>query len=114
MLDLTRRSELADELGEDFLEELTSGFWSDSWALLDFAITAIIDRDMVELAKVLHTLSGSAGNLGFIAVAHAAETANRTLKRGVMPNLGELQASMLRTSVLTQFPQTCADYAKSA
>ncbi len=114
MLDLNRRAELADHLGEDFVEELTSSFWSDCWGLLDFGVTAIVSNDTDELGKVLHTLSGSAGNLGFSGIARAAEAANIALKRGVIPDLIELQVIMLRTSALTQYPLGDADYAQSA
>ncbi len=100
MIDQDRRAELTEEFGEEFLSELTDAFWTDAWALIDFGVEAQINDDQVELRKVLHTLTGSAGNLGFSGISKAAEEANQALKRGVPPDFGELQKIMLRTSAL--------------
>lgn len=97
MLDQGRRAELAEELGDDFLDELTSTFWEDAWALLDQGIAAIVSNDTVELGKIVHTLHGSAGNLGFPCIAEAAADAQTALNAGERLDFGRLQAVMLRT-----------------
>jgi len=102
MLNESRRTELAEELGEDFLDELTTAFWDDAWALLDFGVTALVNEDAAEMRKVLHTLTGSAGNLGLSAISAAAEAANYAVKAGERPDLDQLQAIMLRTLAVLQ------------
>lgn len=102
MLDHGRRKELAEQLGDDFLDELTAAFWADAWSLLDFGVKALVDEDIVEMGKVLHTLTGSASNLGLAAIAEAALTANTAVKAGGRPDFGHLQAVMLRTSALLE------------
>jgi len=98
MIDQSRRQELSEELDEEFLDELTAAFWVDAWALIDFGVEALVNDDTDELHKVLHTLAGSAINLGFTGIWQAASAAGAALKIGVRPDFGRLQAVMLRTS----------------
>ncbi len=100
MLDQSRRDELSEELGNDFLAELTDVFWADAWSLLDFGVKALVEENVPEMRKILHTLAGSASNLGLTAIVEAANAANTALKLGERPDLGHMQAVMLRTSAL--------------
>jgi HPt (histidine-containing phosphotransfer) domain-containing protein len=106
MLDEARRAELADELGDDFLDELTATFWTDAWALLDHGIACIVNDDIVELRKILHTLTGSAGNLGLSGITEAAADAKAAMSAGERPDFGRLQAVMLRTVAVLEVSKT--------
>lgn len=97
MFDPDRRAMLIAEIGEDFMSELTTAFWSDAWPLLETATRAYAAADVSVARRALHTLCGSAGNIGFGAIADAAETASRHVKAGDIPDLGCLRRIMEKT-----------------
>lgn len=97
MIDHERRALLIDEIGEDFVVELTSAFWDDAWRLFDDAVTAFAAGDTTTARRALHTIAGSAGNIGLSGIAATAELANQSIKSGSEPDFARLRHAMDET-----------------
>lgn len=99
MIDHGRRTVLIEEIGREFVDDLTQSFWSDSWPLFDEALACETAGDIKGLRRVLHTIAGSAGNIGFTGIAQAAEAAGLAAKTGDHPDLTRIREAMNQTAV---------------
>ena len=78
MRDEGRHAELVDAIGEDGFEQLLGVFFDDATALLSDLHRAMGSHDHELLDRSLHSLKGSASNLGFTQVAELAESLRST------------------------------------
>lgn len=105
MIDQERRNLLVDEIGEAFVLELTNAFWDDAWTLFGDATSAMAAGDAGLTRRALHTIAGSAGNIGLEGIATAAEAANQCVKSGMAPDFQRLRAAMDETFALIGQPE---------
>lgn len=75
VIDAEQQRNLADEIGEDILNELMTAFELDMQDMLYQAAEASQSADTVQLDRVLHTIKGAAQTLGLTSIAQAAELA---------------------------------------
>jgi len=73
IVDAARVADLVEAIGEDGLVELREAFASDAASLLLDLGAAMAANDPVWTDAVLHTIKGSASNIGYSAVAELAE-----------------------------------------
>ena len=97
LFDTGQREQLLDALGEDVVAELTEAFWADANQLIDRASAALQAGETTDLLRILHTLKGSAANLGLLHIAASAETLRRLIPTTETPDLGPLLAAVLAT-----------------
>lgn len=97
MIDHARRDILAQEIGEDFIAELTTSFWADTWPLYETICACAKTGDTVDMRRALHTIAGSAGNLGLTGIAAAAGAAGTAIKTGGEPDIDHLGKALNET-----------------
>ena len=71
-LDMARRQELVDALGEDVFRELIDSFFVDAADLLQELHAALAGNDPKHVDRVLHTIKGAAINVGLTDLAQKA------------------------------------------
>ncbi|WP_187967999.1 ATP-binding protein [Aquibium microcysteis] len=76
--DEDRHAELVDAIGQDGFEQLLGVFFDDAGALLSDLHRAMSAHDNELLDRSLHSLKGSASNLGFTRMAELAESLRST------------------------------------
>lgn len=102
MIDHARRAILAEDIGDDFVAELTDSFWADSRPLLEAISAAAGAGDLAGMRRALHTIAGSAGNVGLTGIAAAAEAAGAAIKAGDTPDIKRLTIAMTDTRTLIE------------
>ncbi len=106
MIDHARRDILAQEIGEDFIAELTESFWADTWPLYETICACAETGDMADMRRALHTIAGAAGNIGLTGIAAAAGAAGTAIKSGGKPDIDHLGRALNDT--LAQLPARSA------
>lgn len=97
LIDEAARSALRHEIGDDLLAELTRGFWTDATGMASEAGKAVDSGERHVAVRVLHTLKGVAGTLGFPAVEAAAQAAQQALETDAGFDMAALQTAILRS-----------------
>lgn len=69
-----RQAEIVEALGEDAYNELLDAFFDDASQILADLAEAMTHEGSSEVDRLLHTLKGAAGNLGFDSVALTAQS----------------------------------------
>jgi hypothetical protein len=72
-----RRVEIEDALGEGSFDELLETFFEDAAALLTEMRTLLVADSAAPIDNLLHTLRGSAANLGLSGIANIAQSLSR-------------------------------------
>ena len=98
--DRERVAELIDAVGEDGFRHLVDVFFSDAGALLADLGRAMANGDAELGDRTLHSLKGSASNLGFMSLAGLAESLRRerldpTAAARIAAELARLSASRI-------------------
>lgn len=97
MIDHARRGILTEEIGDEFVAELTDSFWADAKPLFE-TISACADAgDTAGMRNALHTIAGAAGNVGLTGIAAAADAAGTAIKAGDKPDIDRLGTAMNET-----------------
>ncbi|MBO9111767.1 MULTISPECIES: ATP-binding protein [Rhizobium/Agrobacterium group] len=73
-----RQAEIVEALGEDAYNELLDAFFDDASQILADLAEAVLHERSNDIDRLLHTLKGAAGNLGFDSVAHTAQSLRET------------------------------------
>ena len=71
--DESRHAELVEAIGKDGFDQLLDVFFDDATSLLSDLLRAMRSQDIELLDRSLHSLKGSASNLGFTGIASLAE-----------------------------------------
>lgn len=87
-----RREEVVEALGAEVFDELLQAFFDDASEILHEVSAACSNQDPQTIDRLLHSLKGSAGNLGF---DHFAQTAQLLRER----NLNEADISTLHSEI---------------
>lgn len=69
-----RKAEIVEALGEDAYDELLNTFFKDASAILTNLAEAMAQEKSKDIDRLLHTLKGAAGTLGFDSVARTAQS----------------------------------------
>jgi HPt (histidine-containing phosphotransfer) domain-containing protein len=69
-----RAAELIEAIGEQGYRQLLDAFFADAGALLSDLARAMAESDSELEDRTLHSLKGSAANIGFVALSHLAES----------------------------------------
>ena len=78
VLDMARRDELVDALGEEIYAELIESFFQDAGRLLEELRSATMMRDLKRADDTLHTIKGAASNIGLGNIAATASSLRKT------------------------------------
>ena len=68
-----RKAEIVDALGEADFAELLDTFFDDAQRILNDLRAALNDNATEEIDRLLHTLKGAAGNVGFTDIASVSQ-----------------------------------------
>ncbi len=100
LIDTAAQTELAEELGAERFKGLVARLFESYPARLGEIAAAIGGEDWGAVAKIAHNLKGSSANLGFVALAHAAQALEQAGKAGVgdFPALLETLRQTLKDS----------------
>ncbi len=82
ILDGLRKQELIEALGEDDFNDLLQSFFVDADFLLNELSAAMKSGDRAAMDRVLHTIKGSAVNVGFNSIAGLADGIRRQTPDG--------------------------------
>lgn len=75
-----RRAELQEELGEEAFQSLLSEFFEHAETLVPQITKAAAEGDEETYERLLHSLTGAAGNLGFTPLSRTAEAFRATIE----------------------------------
>ncbi|KNY30733.1 hypothetical protein AKG12_28415 [Agrobacterium sp. SUL3] len=87
-----RQAEIVEALGDDAYNELLDAFFDDASQILADLAKAMIHERSDEVDRLLHTLKGAAGNLGFDSVALIAQSLRE--KRASQSGLAAIAAEI--------------------
>ena len=96
VFDAAQIAAMREELGDDMMVEVLGSFWADVASLSASLEHALAGSDTTGLDRDLHSLKGTARTVGFAGIANAAEEARADLRAGRPPDLGPLQAAIMR------------------
>ena len=83
MIDPVQRASIRDCLDRDVVSELILAFWQDLPAQLATVVKVLEGDGQHDAAdRILHTLKGSGGSLGYVGIADAAEGVRKALRTG--------------------------------
>jgi hypothetical protein len=107
MVDAAVQAELVNDLGNDQVTALMEIFFADTGRLLADAEAACTATDLRRVAFAVHSIKGSAANVGFPQVAQLASRAEQMARSGN----GDIATTIaqLRDAVHAVHPQTPAD-----
>ncbi|MBL8572891.1 MAG: response regulator [Hyphomicrobiaceae bacterium] len=112
------REMLAGELGADRVDTLYQLFWSEADTMMAALPEMIARNDTITVDRLLHTIKGSAGNLGFATLARVAESLrDRPLPEGlsdIEAFLRPLTRAIERTRALTVAAPASAEAADTS
>jgi signal transduction histidine kinase/CheY-like chemotaxis protein len=104
IIDVQQMSMIRDELGDEGLHELLISFWTDAAGLLSELEQTLTAGDHKRASEVLHTLKGSASNLGLIGCGNACDAARVTIAEGGTPDFNALLLVLSKTLQTMQPP----------
>jgi CheY-like chemotaxis protein len=104
IIDVQQMSMIRDELGDEGLHELLISFWTDAAGLLSELEQTLTAGDHKRASEVLHTLKGSASNLGLIGCGNACDAARITIAEGGTPDFNALLLVLSKTLQTMQPP----------
>jgi HPt (histidine-containing phosphotransfer) domain-containing protein len=102
IIDAQQMGMIEDEVGTDGLHELLISFWADAAGLLSELEVALTAADHKHASVVLHTLKGSAANLGLTGCGAACDAARVVIAEGRTPDVNELLTMLFKTLQATQ------------
>jgi len=85
LLDLPAQATLKEDLGADLFDDLVRSFGSGLQDRLVELETALARTDAADIARVAHSIKGTALNLGFTLIAHTAADLEQAARGGRSP-----------------------------
>lgn len=105
VVDTDQIASMREELGDDTMDAVLTSFWTDVATLVQSLDAALAQADMPALDRGLHSLKGAARTVGFVGIAEAAERARDGIRDGRVPDLGPVQAAIMRARTVDPLPR---------